>query len=164
MLAHEAAHHARRDNVIKLVLSLCSYTSMAFPLSRLILRWRATEVEAICDEAAVALTLDPLGLAEALIKLRRQTISGYVTREPTATNAIVSGFVSGNTLTFQYRVDRLVNLLDSTDDAAQSRIQRYVKNCATFFIATSLITLLGLSVFAPLSVHHAAEALIQTLK
>lgn len=163
VLEHEAAHHARRDNLIRLLLSLCSYTSLVFPLSRLILRWRAAEVEAICDEAAVAFTSAPLELAEALIKLRRKTISGYAP-EPTATNAIVSGFVSGNTLTFQYRVDRLVSLLDAMPDPAQPRIQSYVKKRTVLFVAASLVTLLGLSVFAPLSVHHAAEAFIQILK
>ena len=37
VLEHEAAHHARRDNLIKLLLSVCSYSSLAFPLSRLII-------------------------------------------------------------------------------------------------------------------------------
>jgi len=164
VLEHEAAHHARRDNLFKLLLSLCSYASLAFPLSRLILRWRATEVEAICDEAAAARTSAPLEIAEALVKLRRQTIAGYVAPEPTATNAIVSGFVSGNTSTFQYRVGRLLSLLDSMPDAAERRTHRYAKRATAMFIATSLVTLLGVSVFAPLSVHHAAETLIQILK
>jgi Zn-dependent protease with chaperone function len=164
VLEHEAAHHTRRDNVLKLLLSLCSYTSVVFPLSRLILKWRATEVEAICDDAAVARTCAPLELAEALVKLRRQTIIGYAAPEPTATSAITSGFLSGNSLTFEYRVGRLLSLLDSTPETTESRNQSYVKKLVPFFVTVSLLTLLGISTFAPLSVHHGAETLIEILK
>jgi beta-lactamase regulating signal transducer with metallopeptidase domain len=161
VLEHEAEHHARRDNLFKLVLSLCTYTSLVFPLSRLILRWRATEVEVICDEAAATRTLAPLELAEALVKLRRQTISRSV--EP-ASPAIVSGFVSGNTLTLQYRLNRLLSLTDSIPVAAERRSHRYAKRATAFFIAASLLTLLSISIFAPLAVHHSAETLIEFLK
>ncbi|HYJ89115.1 MAG TPA: M56 family metallopeptidase [Pyrinomonadaceae bacterium] len=164
VLEHEAEHHARRDNLFKLLLSFCTYTSLVFPLSRIILRWRATEVEVVCDEAAAARTSAPLELAEALVKLRRQTISGYVAPEPAATTAVVSGFVSGNTLTFQYRVSRLLSLVDSIPDSAERRIHSYAKKATAFFVAASVVTLLAISAFAPLSVHHAAEALIQILK
>jgi Zn-dependent protease with chaperone function len=164
VLEHEAAHHSRRDNLFKLLLSLCSYTSLAFPLSRLVLKWRATEVEAICDDVAVARTCAPLELAEALVKLRRQTIVGHAAPEPTATSAILSGFVSGNSLAFEYRVGRLLSLIDSRPEATESRNQRYVKKLVAFFVAVSLLTLLGISAFAPLSIHHAAETLIEILK
>jgi len=163
VLEHEAEHHARRDNLFKLLLSLCTYTSLAFPLSRLILRWRAAEVEVLCDEAAVARTCAPLELAEALVKLRRQTMSAFLAPEPDSTT-VVSGFVSDNALTFQYRVSRLLSLVDSLPDSAERRSHRYAKKRTAFFIAASLVTLLGISFFAPLSVHHAAEALIQILK
>jgi len=164
VLEHEAEHHERRDNLFKLVLSLCTYTSLVFPLSRIILRWRATEVEVVCDEAAVARTGAPLELAEALVKLRRQTISGFLPSEPASTTAIVSGFVSANALTFQYRVTRLLSLVDSIPDCAERRVHRYAKKATASFVAASLVTLLGISIFAPLSVHHAAEAFIQILK
>jgi Zn-dependent protease with chaperone function len=164
VLEHEAAHHARRDNVLKLLLSICSYTSLTFPLTRRVLRWRATEVEAICDEAAVASTCAPLELAEALVKLRRQTIVGYAASEPTATNAIISGFVSGNSLTFEYRVGRLLSLLDSSTPRPLESRRRYATKLGAIFLTTSLLTLLGISAFAPLSIHHAVEALIEILK
>lgn len=161
VLEHEAEHHTRRDNLFKLLLSLCTYTSLVFPLSRLILRWRATEVEVVCDEAAAARTLAPLELAEALVKLRRQTISGTV--EP-ASPAIVSGFVSGNTLALQYRLNRLLSLVDSIPVAAEQRSHRFARRATAFFITASLLTLLSISIFAPLAVHHSAEALIEFLK
>lgn len=164
VLEHEAEHHARRDNLLKLLLSLCTYTSLVFPFSRLILRWRATEVEVVCDEVAAARTSAPLELAEALVKLRRQTISNSVVPESAATTAIVSGFVSGSSRMFQYRVGRLLALVDSVPADTEPSIDRYAKRATTFLIAASLASLMGISVFAPLSIHHAAEALIHFLK
>ena len=164
VLEHEAEHHARRDNLFKLLLSLCTYTSLVFPLSRIVLRWRTTEVEVACDEAAVERTCAPLELAEALVKLRRQTIPGFIAPEPASTTAVVSGFVSGNALTFQYRVSRLLSLVDSIPNSPGPRIHGYAKKATASFITASLVALLGISVFAPLSVHHAAEALIDLLK
>lgn len=160
VLEHEAEHHTRRDNLFKLLLSLCTYTSLVFPFSRLVLRWRATEVEVVCDEAAAARTLAPLELAEALVKLRRQTIPGAESPSP----AIVSGFVSGNTLALQYRLNRLLSLVDSIPVAAEQRSHRFAMRATAFFIAASLLTLLSISLFAPLAVHHSAEALIELLK
>jgi Zn-dependent protease with chaperone function len=161
VLEHESEHHARRDNVFKMLLSVCTYTSLVFPLSRLILRWRATEVEVLCDEVAAARTLAPLELAEALVKLRRQTISGSV--EPVSP-AVVSGFVSGNTQMLHYRLNRLLSLVDSIPVAEEPGSHRYAKRATAFFIVASLVTLLGTFIFAPLSVHHAAETLIELLK
>ena len=63
VLEHEVAHHTRRDNLIKLFLSVCSYSSLAFAFSRLIVGWRATEVEMICDEVAADRTSQPLEIA-----------------------------------------------------------------------------------------------------
>jgi len=163
VLEHEAAHHARRDNLFKLLLSVCSYTSLAFPLSRLILKWRGTEVEVICDEASATRTSAPLEIAEALVKLRRQTISGYVAPERAATNAIVSGFVSGSAQSLQYRVGRLLNLLDSMPPAAK-RQTHYAKKVMATFVVVGLVTLLAIPIVAPLSVHHATEALIELLR
>lgn len=158
VLEHEAAHHHRRDNLLKFLLSLATYTSAAFPLSRLVLRWRATEVEVICDETAVAATSAPLDLAEALVKLRRQTIAA-----PASTSAMASGFVSGNSATFQYRIDRLLRLFDGVP-AVEGHQRCAANTSAAVLVAGSLLVLFVTSFFAPLSLHHGAEALIQILK
>jgi Zn-dependent protease with chaperone function len=164
VLEHEAAHHLRRDNLIKLLLSLCSYSSLAFPLSRLIVGWRATEVEMICDEVAARRTAGPLEIAEALVKLRRQTMAGHIVSEPVATHAIASSFVSDNALTFQRRVDRLLTLVDVPIAGPAPTIQSSSVRAGAFLFGASLVVLFGTLLFAPLSVHHATETLIEILR
>lgn len=164
VLEHEVAHHARRDNLIKLLLSLCSYSSLAFPLSRLIVGWRATEVEMICDEVAAQRTSEPLEIAEALVKLRRQTLTGHVLSEPVATPSIASSFVSDNALTFQRRVDHLLTLVDVPITGPARKFESAVVRAAAILFGASLVVLSGILFFAPLSVHHATETLIEILK
>lgn len=159
VLEHEAAHHERRDNLIKLLLSLCSYCSLAFPLSRLIVGWRATEVEILCDEVAAARTSEPLEIAEALVKLRRQTMAGSLISEPMPTHAVASSFVSDSALTFQRRVVRLLTLVDAPALLPTGCRSNMARTSALLF-AASIIMLSGILLFAPLSIHHAAEALI----
>jgi Zn-dependent protease with chaperone function len=159
VLEHEAAHHERRDNLIKLLLSLCSYSSLAFPLSRLIIGWRATEVEILCDEVAATRTSGPLEIAEALVKLRRQTMARSPISEPIPTHAIASSFASDSALTFQRRVARLLTLVDAPALVPNGRQLDLVRTTA-LLLAVSIVTLSGILLFAPLSVHHAAEALI----
>lgn len=160
VLEHEAAHHTRRDNMAKLILSACSYASLAFPLSRLILRWRAEEVEIVCDEVATARTSAPLDIADALVKLRRQTLAPLAC---SSTGASASGFAPDDSLNFERRVHRLVLLADATPDATRaaslSRSTPYASAIAALTLFASSILLLTL--IDPLAVHHAAEALIQ---
>jgi len=136
---------------------------MAFSLSHLILRWRAAEVELICDEVAVARTSTPLEIAEALLKLRRQTLlpGGYVTTAATFS----SSFAPDDAASFERRVYRLITFADAMPDPAQAAQSSQMGNGAAFVVATVLTsTLLGLSLFAPLAVHHGAEAIIQVIK
>jgi Zn-dependent protease with chaperone function len=164
VLEHEAAHHERRDNLIKLLLSLCSYSSLAFPLTRLIIGWRATEVEMICDGVAAHRTSEPLEIAEALVKLRRQTLTNDITSEPVATPVIASSFVSDSALCFQRRVHGLLALVDASPDRPTRRLQSCAPRVGLMFFAASLLALAGILLFAPLSVHHAAETLIDILR
>ncbi len=161
VLEHEAAHHVRRDNLIKLLLSLCSYSSLAFPLSRLIVSWRATEVEMICDEVAAVRISDPLEIAEALVKLRRQTMKRQIASASIPTNAIASSFVSVSSLTFQRRVDRLLTL-DAPVSSSSGSPSNFCWTGAVI-LAVSMVTL-SVILIAPLSIHHAAETLIGIFK
>ena len=164
VLEHEAAHHFRRDNFIKLLLSLCSYSSLAFPLSRLIISWRATEVEMICDEVAAGRTSEPLEIAEALVKLRRETMTREIGVNQIAKPVIASSFVSNTAITFQRRVDRLLDLVDSSSSPQSARQLPLAVNACVVLFASSVLALSGVLLFAPLSIHHAAEALIGILK
>lgn len=165
VLEHEAAHHERRDNLIKLLLSLCSYSSMAFPLSRSIVGWRATEVEIICDEVAARRTSEPLEIAEALVKLRRQTMASGIATEPVATPAIASSFVSNSAVIFERRVGQLLALEDAGFYPVAPQANRSIAGrIGAVLLTASLLTLSALLLFAPLSVHHATEALIEILK
>lgn len=157
VLEHEAAHHERRDNLFKLALVLCGYTSLAFLLSRLILRWRAAEVEMVCDEVAAARTSTPLEIADALVKLRRRTLVTGVMSVPTA-----SSFVPEDAPTFERRVRRLISFSDAMPDSTHV-INLSRANSSTLIIAGAVftVTLLIVSIFAPLAVHHAAESLIR---
>ncbi len=161
VLEHEAAHHSRRDNLVKLLLSLSSYCSLAFPLSRLITGWRTTEVEMICDEVAAARTSQPIEIAEALIKLRRQTLVGPIVCEPMATPAIASSFYSDTALTFQRRVERLIALVDAPVSRPASEVSSYAIS-ASLFVA-GLLALSTTLLLEPLAIHHATETLIRML-
>ena len=159
VLEHEAAHHERRDNLIKLLLSVCGYSSLAFPLSRSLVGWRATEVEMICDGVAAARTSEPLEIAEALVKLRRQTMAGGIRSEPVATPVIASSFVSDSALTFELRISRLLAFEDAPQSSSPQN-PSVADRAAVSVVASSLVALLALLLFAPLSVHHATESLI----
>lgn len=164
VLEHEAAHHVRRDNLVKLLLSLCSYSSLAFPLSRSIVRWRSTEVEMICDEVAAERTSEPLEIAEALVKLRRQTMAGYVSSENASAPAVSSSFISDASLTFERRVGHLLSLADAPVMSPRSGTQLFQAKAFAILFASSLLMLSAVLLFAPLSVHHAAEAFITIFK
>jgi Zn-dependent protease with chaperone function len=86
VLEHEAAHHARRDNLVKLGLAICGSLSLAAPLSRRLLRWHAEQVELVCDEVAAVSTSEPLEVADALVTVRRRTLNGacYLRRPASA--------------------------------------------------------------------------------
>lgn len=164
VLEHEAAHHARRDNLVRLLLSVAGYGSLAFPLSHLIISWRATEVEVVCDEVAARRTSEPLEIAEALVKLRRQTIAGGATSELAPTQAVASSFVSNSALTFERRVNRLLTLVDGSTSASHIAPQSYATLTAIVLLAFGVVTLSAMLLFAPLSVHHATEVLIEIFK
>lgn len=161
VLEHEAAHHARRDNMAKLLLSACSYASLMFPLSRLLLRWRAEEVEMVCDEVAAARTHAPLDIADALVKLRRQTLTPLAC---SSTGVSASGFAPDDSLNFERRVYNLVAFADRMPDASRAAVlsrTQYTGAAVVFALFVSSIPLLSL--VAPLAVHHAAEAIIQII-
>ncbi len=159
VLEHEAAHHSRRDNLSKLILSGCGYTSLAFPLSRLILKWRAEEVEMVCDEVATARTSAPLDIADALVKLHRQALTPIA---PSSNSMTASGFAPHDSLNFERRVHRLIAFADRTPDSSRALLLTRTRyNGVMVITALFASSILLLSLVAPLAVHRAAESLIQ---
>lgn len=159
VIEHEAAHHTRRDNSVKLALSFASYLSLAFPLSRLILRWRAEQVEMVCDEVAVARTLSPLEIAEALVKLRRTANLSAASASP---GSVASAFMTEDGQTFEKRVRRLVAFEDALPTEAQATALSQTPRTEALFIAALFpTTLLAVSTLAPMAVHRAAESIIR---
>ncbi|MEP7272560.1 MAG: M56 family metallopeptidase [Acidobacteriota bacterium] len=157
VIAHEAAHDSRRDNLMKLAFSLCGYASLAFPLTRCVLQWRAEQAELLCDEVAAARTGVPLEIAAALIKLRRYGV--------TPTPAIASSFFLHQVPDVEGRVERLLELSDAPPASHRMVALSRPSVHKLFLIGTvAVLTLLAVSRLAPLFVHEATEALISILK
>ena len=159
VIEHEAAHHVRRDNLVKLFLSATSYLSPVFPLTRRILRWQAEQIELVCDEIAATATKEPLEIASALVKVRRK-FPAFETNP-----ALMSGFMPEETLSIEPRVKRLVNLTDNLPTPEQN-----VKLAnKPFFEAVSLVSLflgslVAIMFLAPFIVHQTAETVIGIIK
>lgn len=157
VIAHEAAHDSRRDNLMKLAFSICGSASLLFPLTRCVLQWRAEQVELLCDEVAAARTALPLDIAGALVKLRRNAVA--------PASAIASGFFPIHTPGLERRVKRLLELSDTLPDPARTFALASPHVHKVVFIGTlACLTLLTISAVAPLTVHEATETLIDILK
>jgi Zn-dependent protease with chaperone function len=160
VLEHEAAHHARRDNLVKLGLAVCAYASLAAPLGRRLLRWRSEQVELLCDEIAAVRSSAPLDIAEALVKLRRCT-QRAMARPALAAQA--SHFVPDDERSVERRVRHLLAFADATSlpipAPAPPRAAPLLALAALFSLS-----LAALGASAPLAIHAAAESVLQALK
>ena len=159
VMEHEAAHHRRRDNLAKLLLSLSTCSSLVFPLSRLILKWRALEVEMVCDDVAVAQTGSPLEIADALVKLRRQEPAVHLSSE----TAAISTFISRNSDHFECRVHRLIQVAGDPPYALSKQETPFRLQLVRALICGVLFatTLVALTLLSPLGVHRIAESAIR---
>lgn len=159
VIEHEAAHHLRSDNLVKLCLSVAAYLSPAFPLTQKILRRQMEQIELVCDEIAAVATKEPLEIASALVKVRR-TFPKLETDV-----ALMSGFMSEETPSIEPRVKRLVKLADHLPPAETKTKLTGKPWFETFSLAFlflgSLLAILSLS---PLIVHQTAETLIGFIK
>ena len=151
LLEHEAAHHERRDNLIKLVLSFCAYSSLAFVLTRRLLTWRGLEVERLCDQVAASRTRAPLEIASALVKLRRRSYPRPVT---------ASSFIAEDLSSFHSRVSRLI---ESDGDSHSPFVEGSQAPVAIAFSVLFVGSLFVSTYFFPLGFHHTVESLIQLL-
>ncbi len=159
VIEHEAAHHIRLDNLMKLLLSLASYLSPAFPLTRRLFRWQSEQIEFVCDEIAAATTKQPLEIASALIKVCRSFPA------PNSNSMVVSNFMSEEPSRIEPRIKVLVKFADQlptveTKTKLTGKPLFEVSSLITLFLG-SLIAILSL---APLVVHQTAETLIGFIK
>lgn len=151
LLEHEAAHHERRDNLIKLALSFCAYASLAFPFTRCLLKWRSLQVEQLCDEIAACRTNAPLDIASALVKLSRRTAP---------MSFATSSFIADDSWSFHCRVSSLIESVDR-EELTIPRIHRGRMSRTISFSVLFVSSLLICNYLSPLGIHRAAESLIQ---
>ena len=160
VLEHEAAHHVRRDNLVKFVLGVCAAASLAAPLGHRLLRWRADQVELLCDEIAVTRGSAPLDIAEALVRLRRHT---QRTVAPPAFAVPVSRFVPDDDRSVERRVRRLLALPDPGRSAPSTCVASWTAP-ALIMAALFVLSLAFVGSSAPLAIHTAAESVLQALR
>ena len=154
LLEHEAAHHTRRDNLSKWMLTICRYLSPAFPLTGLLYRWWGEQVEMMCDEVAARRTNDPVEVAGALVRLTRLTVGMTPSSQLTESN-----FFSDHEAVLERRVERVLSLsgVQTIESVALSR--SWVK-ATTLCGAAFVLTLVTLFAVSPLAIHRLLELLL----
>lgn len=158
VLGHEGAHHARLDNLGRLVLLICAYTSLAMPLSRRVLTWYGEQVELVCDEIAARTTGAPLELASALVSIRRCT-AARPSRAPAAVPA-TSPLAPRDRISFEQRVRRLVAFSEEPLDH-RSGLTRSFWPLARLGLLVFALTVGAVAIGAPLATHHGIETCLR---
>lgn len=156
LLQHEVAHHQRRDNLSKWILTLCRYSSPAFPLMGLIYRWWNEQVEMLCDEIAAQRTNSSLDIASALVKLKRiANRRGLWITQPTE-----SGFFGEDNCNFEHRVERILSIPENSSvNKAEQLQQSWLKPIALISVSYVISFILLFNV-APLAVHQLLEIIL----
>ncbi len=150
LLQHEVAHHERRDNLSKWILTLCRYSSPAFPLMGLVYRWWNEQVEMLCDEIAAQKTKSAVDIASALVKLKRvANHRGLWLSQPTE-----SAFFGEDNSNFERRVEHILSVTE--DSLSKPKHQSWLKSITviSFSYVFSFILLFCID---PLAVHHMLE-------
>ncbi len=154
VLEHETAHHARRDNLAKLGLTICRYLSPAFPLTNLLYRWWSEQVEMICDEVAARRTQSPVELAGALVRLKRLTIA------PASLPPAASGLFGDGKENFEHRVERILSFAERVDSEAATKLSGSCVGIAVTLSASFALSLATLFAFSPLAIHKVVETIL----
>jgi Zn-dependent protease with chaperone function len=156
LLEHEAAHHTRRDNLSKWMLTICRYLSPAFPLTGLVYRWWSEQVEMVCDEVAARRTNAPIEVAGALARIKRLTLAGRP-RRPRLGEASFFGGQDGN---FEQRVMRVLSLDGELGIHQAILFPRSWGRSAAFVCVGFALSLAVLFKVSPLAVHRVIEAIL----
>jgi Zn-dependent protease with chaperone function len=159
VLEHEAAHHERRDNLLKWALTICRYATPTLPLTAMLYRWLNEQIEMVCDEVALRRFATPVDLAGALVRLKRLTLS-VGPRTPRLSG---SGFLDDERGSFERRVTRALNLEEEPFHADAEFLSR---SCVRTAVAGTALFTLSLAILfftAPLAIHRAVESVLRVL-
>ena len=159
VLEHEAAHHVRKDNCFKFILSFASCLSIAFPLTRLIAHWHAQQIEFVCDEIAAVRTEAPLDIASALVTLSRTNTNAF------SNMPVAISFVKGKSKLVERRVMRLLQFDHvQVSKVIQQRARVLPRYALHGSAAVFSLTLISFLLLRPLAVHQSAEFIFQMIK
>jgi Zn-dependent protease with chaperone function len=156
LLEHEAAHHTRRDNLLKWALTVCRYCSPVFLLTGLLYRWWGEQIEMVCDEVAARRTSAPAEVAGALVRMKRLTVS-VTTR---GTRLAESGFFGERGHSFERRVMRVLSLGDQTVRDEAALLSRSWVRTAALAGGAFALTLVAFFLVSPLAIHRVLEAIL----
>ncbi len=159
VLEHEAAHHARRDNLLKWALTICRYATPAFPLTARLYRWLNEQIEMVCDEVAVRRSASPIDLAGALVRLKRLTLAAG----PRAPRLSGSGFLDDERGDFERRVTRALSFEEEPPEADAESLSRSCAKTAFAGGALFALSLIALFFTSPLAIHRAVESVLRIL-
>jgi len=156
LLQHEVAHHQRRDNLSKWILTLCCYSSPLFFLTGIIYRWWNEQVEILCDEIAAKRTNSPVDIASALVKLKRVANSrGAWFVQPTE-----SAFFGEDNSDFEKRVERVLSITESSLGSSVNHLNQPLDKPLTIIGVSYVLSLVLLFSIDPLAVHHMLETFL----
>jgi Zn-dependent protease with chaperone function len=156
LLEHEVAHHLRRDNFSKLLLTISRYASPLFFLNGILYNWWSEQVELLCDEVAAQRTNAPIDIAEALVKLKKLTLgikSGMLMPLSFPGSEFFDGFGSN----FERRVIRLLSLVDAPEAIQVTDLSRSWIRIISIVGVTFIASLIILFAISPLAIHRAIE-------
>ncbi len=159
VLEHEAAHHARRDNLLKWALTICRFATPAFPLTAWLYRRLNEQIEMVCDEVAIRRAASPVDLAGAMVRLKRLTLD-VGARAPQLAG---SGFFDDGRENFERRVTRALSLEDARLHADAKSLSRSCVMTAFVVFALFVLSLAVLFFTSPLAIHRVLESALRIL-
>src|SRR5262249_18862591 len=157
VLEHEAAHHARRDNLLKWALTICRYATPAFLLTGRLYRWLNEQIEMVCDEVAIQRAASPIDLAGALVRLKRLTL----VVGPHAPRLSGSEFLDDERKSFERRVKRALSFEEEPSPADAESLSRSCVRTAGAIGALFALSLIASFSTAPLAIHRTVESVLQ---
>jgi hypothetical protein len=154
VLEHEAAHHARRNDLLKWALTICHCPTPAFPLPASLYLWLNEEIKMVCDEVAARRSASPCDLTGAPARIKRLT-QAMCAR---ASQPDGPGFFADCRESFERRVTRDRSPEDATlGPRAESLSRSYMRIAFAGIAPFTSVPYDGFFI-APLAIHQAVES------